>query len=144
MRAMKLAEEEIIFSSELQVQNIRFLHQSIEDGQEPKKYEVEVDGDLITVIALEQTTVTSLMASFRGMVGFRLFLNIPEKVILISPSANKSVWEDELALEDYAVKIATNIFGNLDKMGNYGSKVSKSVKSFQLWNFYNYKLLLDL
>ena len=142
---VKLAEEEFIFSAENFIQNIKFLNEDYSNDKLPKEFVFNVDGEEIKVIMLHRTTVTSLMASFKNLVHFRVVVNWDENVILASPSHNKeALFNDETVLEDYAEKIANNVIPNVDNLGNYGSKTEKGVKHFQLWNFYNYKLLLDL
>jgi len=143
-KSVKLAEEELIFSSENFIQNIKYLKEDYDNDIEPRKYSVEVEGRDVTVIVLNQMTVTSMVGSFRNLVHFRLIINWDEDVILASPSSNKSLFTDDLALEDYVNKIANNIMSNRDQIGDYGNKVHKAIKNFQLWNFYNYKILLDL
>ena len=139
----KLAEEEIIFSTENIIQNINFLKRDLDEGLEPKSFDFEINNEYVKVIVLNSMTVTSLMATFKSET-FRLILNIEENIVLISPAIERDILKDDLRLEDYAGRVADYIFSNKDNFGNFGSKTGKSVKNFQLWNFYDYKLYLDL
>jgi len=141
---VRLTEEEIIFSSDNIIQNIKFLQRDLDEGLDPKVYEVDVNNEVIKVIVLHNLTVTHLVASFRNRVSFRLILNLEENIVLVSPSANSDLLKDDIALEDYVNKIASNIFSNKDSIGSYGSKTASGVRDFQLWNFYNYKIYLDI
>ena len=144
-RILKLAEEEIIFSRENFLQNIKYLREDFENGFIPKEYDFEVNGRKVKIIMLYRSTVTTFIASFKGLVHFRLFMNLEEGVILASlPNGGYTRMENELALKDYAGKLARYIFGLENEFGNFGKKTAKSVNNFQLWNFYNYKLLLDV
>jgi len=141
---LKLCQEEIIFSNELSAQNLKFVNNDFDNDKKPRQYDFEIEGQAVIVIMLHSLTATSLMATFKNLVHFRLIVNWEENVILANPSTNNQLMTDDLALEDYAYRIAENLITNEKNIADYGSKISKGCKNFQLWNFYNYKLLLDV
>lgn len=143
-KVLKLCQEELIFSNDCAIQNLKFLNEDFDKGLKPRQYDFEIEGQDVTVIILHHTAVTTLMATFRNMVHFKLIVNWEENVILASPSANPSLMSDDLVLEDYTYKIAENLIVNENNIADYGSKINKNCKNFQLWNFYNYKLMLDV
>ena len=140
---VKLAEEELIFSSENIIQNIKFLNEDFNNGNAPRAYDFVVDGKDVKVIMLHRMTATALMGSFKHL-SFRLIVNFYEGVILAHPIHSKELMMDDLALEDYAERIAGNVIGMQDDIGHFGSRIGRDVKSFLLWNFYNHKVYLNL
>ena len=143
MKNYRLAQEELIFSDENFIQNLKFLEEDLEKEILPRKYVHIVDDEEVTVIVLNRMTITRLMGSFKNLIHFRLIVNLQDRVILMSPAMSKAVLTDDIALDDYSRQIAEYVIGMQGSFGSFGSKTEKTVKKFQLWDFFNYKILLD-
>lgn len=141
--AYKLAMEEMIFSKENFIQNIRFMDEALREDKLPRKYVFNIKGKEIIIVVVWNLSSTTMMVTLKGSNHFRLIPNFTDNVFVISPSSNPLLMVNDLELEHSAKVIAENL-AKTEKFGDYGSKIEKALKTFQLWNFHNHKLSLDI